>query len=148
MNGVIGRDDFRRLKQAEFDKSINKEAVDAYWKKVREPVSSVDFAIKRAMSGIAKSYSDEQFMDIEQAKPMAWALLNDYCMARGFEYDLSPTNKAILLQLTKYFINDSSCKLDRRKGLMLIGGTGSGKTTLMRSFSRFANALQKVGALS
>lgn len=44
-------------------------------------------------------------------------------------------NHAIIKKLCYYFSNSSESELDRGKGLLLMGGVGTGKTTIMRSFA-------------
>jgi len=49
---------------------------------------------------------------------------------------VDPDNEKIIQQLCKYFSGDTSFKGDLTKGLLLAGGVGVGKTTLMRYFMK------------
>lgn len=51
-------------------------------------------------------------------------------------YNVDSDNEAIVLNLCRYFTNDKTFDGDLNKGLLLVGGVGIGKTTLMQFFKR------------
>ena len=53
------------------------------------------------------------------------------------EYELQEQNRQALLNTAYYFLKDDRCQLDMRKGLMLMGMYGTGKTITMRIMQRW-----------
>lgn len=51
-------------------------------------------------------------------------------------YTVDDDNIDIILNLCRYFTNDKTFQGDLNKGLLLVGGVGIGKTTLMQFFKR------------
>lgn len=49
--------------------------------------------------------------------------------------DIDDNNRQIVTDLCKYFAEEK-CKLDPAKGILLVGGVGIGKSTMMQFFSR------------
>lgn len=66
------------------------------------------------------------------------------------KFVVNPTNQKALRQLFNYFVMPKS-ELDKRKGVLLIGNPGTGKTRIMRAFnllcSRF-NGFPKFGFMT
>lgn len=84
-----------------------------------------------------------QLMELEKAKTI---LYNEF-LINSFSFKEEPfviddNNKAILSELTKYFVRDETCKLDLNKGICLFGSVGTGKTNLMKQLSLFAKHLE------
>jgi hypothetical protein len=52
------------------------------------------------------------------------------------QYEIDETNEAIVVNLCKYFAGDPSFSGDLNKGLLLAGGVGVGKTSIMQFFCR------------
>lgn len=60
-------------------------------------------------------------------------------MRRHFveHYELLNENKQVIEKLVKYFNNEPQDDVSLQKGVFLYGPVGTGKTTLMRAFSKF-----------
>lgn len=82
-------------------------------------------------------------MPLLEARTKLWNIYLKDCFAPE-KFIVDADNEDVLLQLTKYFIRDESCKLDFKKGIALVGGVGTGKTNLMKQISYFCkdNALE------
>lgn len=57
--------------------------------------------------------------------------------------DVDSDNKDVLIELCKYFAGETST-LNPKKGLLLVGGVGIGKSTMMQFFSRNQVALFRI----
>lgn len=82
----------------------------------------------------------DQLMELVEAKRIFW---NDY-LSKSFEneypkrkYEVDKDNSVSIAELIKYFIRDNSCLFKLHKGICLVGGVGTGKSNLMKQFSRF-----------
>lgn len=73
----------------------------------------------------------------EIAKRTCQMYLKNHLDRTGQRFVHSPYYRKTFLQLVKYFNNEQDCEFDLRKGILLYGCVGSGKTTLMRIFKRF-----------
>lgn len=82
--------------------------MEAYTKKLKE-------------NPVYPQYSAEQILEMVKKIP-------------GFVID--EFNESIIWELCLYFTDDIRCSLDRKRGLMLYGGVGCGKTTLMNFFNK------------
>lgn len=82
--------------------------MEAYTKKLKE-------------EPVYKKYTAEQVLEMVKKIP---------------DFIVDEFNKDIIWELCLYFTEDVRCTLDRRKGLMLYGGVGCGKTTLMNFFNK------------
>jgi DNA replication protein DnaC len=122
-------------RQAEFAKLHNKEAIDRHWDKVRSHETSLDKILSRAIS----QTEQRQYLDYETARGYVIKIIEDLFGSKKFITD--DKTKWLLTNLTKYFIYDKTCKIDLHRGILLYGGTGTGKTTLFRIFRRLAGAL-------
>lgn len=62
-----------------------------------------------------------------------------------FRFEFAETQRAVLIQIVKYFICDQSCEYPLKKGLFLYGEYGTGKSELMRIMEAFCeeNKLHK-----
>lgn len=49
-------------------------------------------------------------------------------------FDMDEHNQSIIIELCKYFTGDKTCIYDLKKGLLMQGPVGCGKTTLMKMF--------------
>lgn len=49
-------------------------------------------------------------------------------------YHVDEHNYAMIVKLCHYFSNSNESELDRNKGILLMGGVGTGKTTIMKAF--------------
>lgn len=54
----------------------------------------------------------------------------------GLQYTVDDDNKEVVTQLCYYFANDSRFTGDRDKGIIIFGGVGVGKTSLLKFFMR------------
>lgn len=84
-----------------------------HWKRVREGRKIPVFSSEELLNAVIRKF--------EKTTGMHWVMTSE----------LQP----IMLKMAKYFNSDQSCELDTRKGLLLFGGVGCGKTTIMRMFS-------------
>lgn len=64
-------------------------------------------------------------------------LHNAFIAQDGKRFKIDPRNELIIVHLLKYFIRDKDCRIPLNKGIALIGGVGTGKTTLLRQFAKF-----------
>lgn len=60
-----------------------------------------------------------------------------YGAIAGASYQYDDEIKVIITKLIHYFNGDDTCGLSLEKGLMIIGGLGSGKTTLMENIRKY-----------
>lgn len=60
------------------------------------------------------------------------------------QYEVDETNSGVVWNLCFYFTSDERFRGDLKKGLLLFGGVGIGKTTLMHFFKRNPRATYKV----
>lgn len=80
-----------------------------------------------------------QQMDTKEAKFKVWNIIQKRMREKGEKYIFPNQSnlKEVLLNLVKYFVWDSTCKYDLRKGIWLTGTYGTGKTFLMECLSEF-----------
>lgn len=128
--------DLHERRQAEFAKAHNHEAIDKYWDKVRSHEHSIESLLT------SKPFTPKvrsQVLDYETAREYVIRIICESFTSKKFVSD--DKTKLLLTNLTKYFINDPSGAFDINKGILLYGGTGTGKTSVMRIFMRLADAL-------
>lgn len=96
---------------------------------------------------------------IIQAQPESLQQVNPYPRARkplknqfmdiarelsGRDVVINECNRKAYSEIFNYFTNNESCKLDKNKGIMLIGDTGVGKTILMKSIHTLCSRCSKL----
>lgn len=71
-------------------------------------------------------------------------------IAENFEpgFVINKTNKPILLDLLYYFTGNEKSKLDLNKGILLIGGVGTGKSLLMKIYHAYVRDILGVNSFS
>ncbi len=84
----------------------------------------------KTVEGLTYKYAANNFMEI----------LMRLTGKEKLEFDKK--KKEILRDLVLYFMNDPKSKYDLSKGLYLYGDTGTGKTTILEAFSRFAKGTE------
>jgi len=62
------------------------------------------------------------------------------------QYEIDPSNQEPVRQICMYFANDSNFKGDLSKGLLLMGGVGVGKTSIMKFFIKNQRLSYRVDA--
>lgn len=111
------------------------EAEREYWHTV--------FQDRPASNACMVMRSTNQEMDYQVARRKVWNLMQlraahiSQLENREFEWDLDDSLKAILQNLTLYFINSPRCDWSLTKGLFIYGAPGTGKTEMMVIFERF-----------
>jgi DNA replication protein DnaC len=113
-------------------------------KLIGEGLSHTDNIFRRAFQNAQRPQKIQNpILQLEDAKKLTWFICQEKSKALGFEFKVDDSNRALLLNLTKYFANDSSGEFDLKKGLFLSGDVGLGKTFLMSIFQGFAKATQR-----
>jgi len=81
----------------------------------------------------------KQLMEYTPANKIAFAkkYLLPLFAAKNQAFVFDDKNKAVIDQLFRYFIQDPKCKLNLHKGIFICGSVGTGKSSLMKAFSRF-----------
>lgn len=74
---------------------------------------------------------NQKLNTVEEPKTYTWIQMFD---AFKSHYAVDSDNALVIESLSKYFANDSSSSLNLSKGLLLMGGVGVGKTTLLNFF--------------
>ena len=107
-----------------------------YWDRV--------FAPRPEKPSLAIVRRTAQEMGYEEARRKFWAVLQLRAAHTAvienrpeFEWRFDDGEKLILANLVRYFINDPASAYPLTKGLFLFGQNGTGKTEMMRAFSRF-----------
>lgn len=86
--------------------------------------------IKRSICGIDLNLSDKEVVDIFSAVASAYI---------GKRYIVDNANRPVIIKVMNWLFGKS--KLDLKKGIMLTGGTGKGKTTILNVLSHIAYGL-------
>jgi hypothetical protein len=79
-----------------------------------------------------------QQIDLKVAKMMVHSSLTGITKERGETLVIDDNNREALTQLTMYFSNNPDFNGDLKKGILLCGGVGTGKTLMMEIFSCFS----------
>lgn len=79
----------------------------------------------------------EQKMDIKKAKLRVIDNLQSITRQRGEELVYDEDNKIVLNYLSHYFARTDEFTGDLKKGILLCGGVGTGKSLFMEAFERF-----------
>lgn len=81
-----------------------------------------------------------QLLDYPTARRLVWAIMKATLGQRRKEMQVDDNNRPVIVELVKYFINDPDCSLDLQKGILLMGGVGTGKTFLLDTMQAFTLA--------
>ena len=83
-------------------------------------------------------------MPYSQARLIVWRIMANKMQQQNRLPEVDIYNKAIIVNLIKYFIGDKTLKSDwsPHKGLLCIGGVGSGKTFLMSVMRDFCKVVK------
>lgn len=109
------------------------------FKEIELTQEEIDYALmqarfKKAAEIKRKEYSASLKKEMQYPKYSAEQLWKLFLENSKFKVD--DNNKVILWDLCLYFTEDERCRLDTKKGILLWGSVGCGKTTLM-NFLRF-----------
>lgn len=145
---------------AELDKNrayrkrgLTPEQGRAYDKKVVEYFDKKVFIDKKSDRSIKKignykkrvaaitNKSIKAKMDFNTAKIEFVNIMNVELHLKGKKIIWTEYNKAVIIDLVKYFIKDPTGRLDIHKGIYLFGPKGSGKDFLMHCFSIFLETI-------
>lgn len=77
-----------------------------------------------------KGQPTQQLMDYEEARRLFWAIYKAELEKRKCKVVMNDRLRDILPNLIKWFIRDKSSSYSLNKGILMIGKTGCGKTTL------------------
>lgn len=83
----------------------------------------------------------KKLMDLETARPILWEIMKRRLDEKGKVFVASDVEKQVIVNLLKYFIGDDSGIYDLKKGILLVGPTGTGKTFLIRIFKTFCERI-------
>jgi len=78
---------------------------------------------------------DGVWMEIPTAKKQVWDIYQSFLFPK--RQTLTTALKKALSNLTHYFINSQEGELDLNKGILVWGGVGTSKTTLLKTFEEF-----------
>ncbi len=78
---------------------------------------------------------DGVWMEIPKAKKQVWDIYQSFLFPK--RPTITPSLKKALSNLTHYFINSQEGELDLNKGILIWGGVGTSKTTLLKTFEEF-----------
>lgn len=101
-----------------------------------EILSKVDKIVKRPQRRLKKT------MDYEAARVIFWRICKGRQASKNEEFEVDEHNKDVIPNLVKYFINDESGAYDLRKGILLTGDVGTGKTLLLANIATFLQMVQ------
>lgn len=119
------------------------EIPKAYAEKMNQHQQAVtaDEIIQRAMNLVVRpSKALPQFMDYETAKHIVWKIGNGILEQTKKTWIVEESQKKIVEDLVKYFINDPSGRHELTKGIYMFGDVGRGKTFLFKVMQIFCQA--------
>jgi hypothetical protein len=106
---------------------LQKEKTKAYLKKLKEPTKK---------NKIKQFKTD--LMDLHEAyKDFYQNYLKDAFFHQDKEFKLDQKNEEVIWKLLAYFTRQHDSPLNLKKGICLYGDIGTGKSTIMKMFSKF-----------
>lgn len=90
---------------------------------------------ERSWGVVGDTKKGEVLMGIKEAKKQVWEIYQTFIFPK--HPTLTPPIKKALHNLTHYFIGSGEGDLDLDKGLLLWGGVGTSKTTILKTFEEF-----------
>lgn len=74
----------------------------------------------------------------DDAKVIVWRICQLLSAQQNRKFEVDDDNKAIMQNITRYFIGDPACDWNLSKGLLLMGDVGLGKSYIMKVVRTFA----------
>lgn len=100
----------------------------------RQDAEDLGAIFRRANTAIDRPQKNvQQAIPYADARRLTWLMMKTTLQQRGKTIAIDDQNRAVIQQMVKWFIGDPTCELDLKKGILLTGSVGTGKTFLLNT---------------